>query len=586
MRISLFFFLYLFYAHGHLWAQNEIEFNDSEYLALSKKERTEYINTLVRKPVNDIHSKGEVLIQIGELSESQNDIQNYILSVINLPFIFSDSSLQKKIGHNRITLAEKIIPLSIELEMEPERIITSYYWRVSKNQTNSDVETYKNIRQSIKDIKAVPINDFKNYCLSCICINMLDFLQRIENDKLTFEALSIAEKSIHDLSYQLHAYVLVQSHFQAYWKSKGEFEKAFHHNQKIIDVLSQDTIDLTIYTQKWIDFWVSFSQMHQVEYLVSQNKAQKAQEYLEKGIQMFLKLQEDSNADSQYLLAEFDAIQLLIPILSKQKNYPLETKLIQRTTEIIPSLKKVDLYTDERKLTSYKNFQLYYEDSGNLEKALITTKQLDSLNIWYTKKYNTHKYELIKKNEEFEAQSQELSSEKKDRWFYIILSIVLFIGIGIWLYVYRITKKAHSKKEKISEIKLHRAINHLQKKEDANLKQEAEIEWLKNKSAIQEEEKNRLSKIEKLKKQSILTKEDWQEFKTKFAVLFPKMTQEIEQKYPKTTQAEKRLLMLEYLGFSTEEIAVKVGVNKNTIYQTKRRFKNKYAFSSDVNVIN
>jgi DNA-binding CsgD family transcriptional regulator len=55
----------------------------------------------------------------------------------------------------------------------------------------------------------------------------------------------------------------------------------------------------------------------------------------------------------------------------------------------------------------------------------------------------------------------------------------------------------------------------------------------------------------------------------------PGYMQSVKEKYPDLTNAELRLLMLEKLDLSTQEMANMIGVNKNTIHQTRLRLRKK-----------
>ena len=81
--------------------------------------------------------------------------------------------------------------------------------------------------------------------------------------------------------------------------------------------------------------------------------------------------------------------------------------------------------------------------------------------------------------------------------------------------------------------------------------------------------------LQQLITSTILTDEGWTNFKIIFEKVYPGYIQIQKEKTPELTNAETRLLMLEKLGLSTQEMANMIGVNKNTIHQTRLRLRRK-----------
>ena len=81
--------------------------------------------------------------------------------------------------------------------------------------------------------------------------------------------------------------------------------------------------------------------------------------------------------------------------------------------------------------------------------------------------------------------------------------------------------------------------------------------------------------LEKLTQSTILTEEDWLEFKLLFEKVHPHFIAGQKNIYPDLTPAETRLLVLEQLNLSTHEMANMLGVSKNTINQTRSRLRRK-----------
>lgn len=139
-------------------------------------------------------------------------------------------------------------------------------------------------------------------------------------------------------------------------------------------------------------------------------------------------------------------------------------------------------------------------------------------------------------------------------------------------YYLKSEKSKTFKQHKINIIK--KEVNVLNETVDITTKKSLEIQ---NKFEALISKKADLEKIEQLKKTKILTTEDWSNFKSNFEQIYPDFIPQLKDKYPPLTNAELRLLILEKLELNTNEIAEILGVNKNTIHQTRRRFRKKIA---------
>ena len=167
---------------------------------------------------------------------------------------------------------------------------------------------------------------------------------------------------------------------------------------------------------------------------------------------------------------------------------------------------------------------------------------------------------------------QKITTEKENHKkirniIFFILLLVILISILIFLILKiknnQKTSQLNSTKNKLTTItqeyqKASSLIENLELKKQTTLK----------------EEKNQ-AHIAHLISSKILSHEDWVVFKNKFEKVYPDFIEEQKNKFPKLTPAETRILVLEKLCLSITEIAEIQGVNKNTIYQTKRRLYKK-----------
>ena len=81
--------------------------------------------------------------------------------------------------------------------------------------------------------------------------------------------------------------------------------------------------------------------------------------------------------------------------------------------------------------------------------------------------------------------------------------------------------------------------------------------------------------LEQLTSATILTEDDWTRFRAVFEKAHPGFIARQREQFPDLTPAEVRLLVLDKLDLSAQEMANMLGVNRNTIHQTKLRLRRK-----------
>ncbi len=90
---------------------------------------------------------------------------------------------------------------------------------------------------------------------------------------------------------------------------------------------------------------------------------------------------------------------------------------------------------------------------------------------------------------------------------------------------------------------------------------------------------NQLEKIELLRQQTILTKEDWNKFKDVFSEVYPSFIDNVNEKFTKLTPAELRMFMLLKLLLSKQQIAGVLGISAESVRKAQYRLKKKLKLS-------
>lgn len=103
-------------------------------------------------------------------------------------------------------------------------------------------------------------------------------------------------------------------------------------------------------------------------------------------------------------------------------------------------------------------------------------------------------------------------------------------------------------------------------------------------SSLNQAVEQQQEKIQLLRQQQILTKEDWNHFKHIFAEAHPNLLDCIHQEFAQLTPAELRMFMLLKINLSKQEIAKTLGISTESVRKTQYRLKKKLGLSNTQNL--
>ena len=168
--------------------------------------------------------------------------------------------------------------------------------------------------------------------------------------------------------------------------------------------------------------------------------------------------------------------------------------------------------------------------------------------------------------------------------------IVIFIlGTGVFLFISKNKKKLNLQKQlllssqleiteqnlKLSELKLDGFKKRIQEKRqliDNMPEQLASLSNINNDIIFQ------------LQQSTILTEEDWQNFKILFEQVHSGFLTQLKEKYPQLSPAEIRFLSLAKLNFSRKEMSSALGVSTQSIHTNWYRIRKKLDLSESATV--
>ncbi len=239
----------------------------------------------------------------------------------------------------------------------------------------------------------------------------------------------------------------------------------------------------------------------------------------------------------------------------------------------------------------------WYGATGNVQ---LSRKYLDST-ILAINKYNeefnalkvvraqqkiSHQKELLLKAN-FRIEEQEKINQR-NLLIFISISLVIIIILGysfqkrrrqaIEIEKLRIEKELRNSKSKIEQFVL--KIN-----EQNNLVEKINTELTSLKNSESQERKVLEKAIVDLRNVTILTDNDWIQFKQHFATIYPSFFMRLNKVQPAITDSEMRYLMLTKLQLSHKEMANALGISPDSVRVTWNRVRKKMGGSLEDNPI-
>ena len=85
-----------------------------------------------------------------------------------------------------------------------------------------------------------------------------------------------------------------------------------------------------------------------------------------------------------------------------------------------------------------------------------------------------------------------------------------------------------------------------------------------------------------LSRQTILTEEDWEKFKTLFEKIYPGFFLKLKEMVPDITVAEKRMAALIRLHLNTKQMASMLGISTDSVYKIRQRFRKRLQLDDEL----
>lgn len=170
----------------------------------------------------------------------------------------------------------------------------------------------------------------------------------------------------------------------------------------------------------------------------------------------------------------------------------------------------------------------------------------------------------------------------------ILLAIIAYLIINRQRIKHNANKALLTSEKKLTETKLESAkrelenyTTSLQEKNALIEKSGKELERLQSKLSETERSDQDTKVIQQLYASTILTDEEWEEFKQLFDKVYAGFLHRLKEKMPELSPADTRFIVLSKLNLNNKEMAGILGVQPDTIRSYKHRLRKKYNLPDD-----
>lgn len=290
------------------------------------------------------------------------------------------------------------------------------------------------------------------------------------------------------------------------------------------------------------------------------------------------------------------AAMVIAQIYMKRGQFDDAERLLSRTREMCYQINDAGVFQ-----SLYYSLSALHRNDGHTKKAFLYIDSFIYYNKMVSKEKDVAALEKARRKIDTETHLTNiklLESEKQSQVLVRngMLAIVALLGIITWQRIRRIrlkqlkdmqiiALKQKRDKEELdnAQLLLHHYTEKLKQKSKMLEQVTAELELLHpvavendQEDPMQEEKENI---IRKLQTSTILTEEDWDEFRRLFTSVHTTFFMKLNERFPNLTQAEIRYLTLCRLGLSINEKAAMLGISPDSVRRTRQRLNKKIGLS-------
>ena len=233
---------------------------------------------------------------------------------------------------------------------------------------------------------------------------------------------------------------------------------------------------------------------------------------------------------------------------------------------------------------SYYTATQIFREMGNYDSAFYYNNLWSAINDSLEKVVATSSLAISKAKLNDETSRYNIQNLNKEKRSQLILRNIIIAAIIVLAFIVVLTVNRQRLKEKLKTEKAEQEKIRMQQ-EVASAKEQLKmftenivektnlIEKLESQVKGKEISSEQHLLISELSHQTILTEEDWNQFKSLFEKIYPAFFISLKEKFPDITLAEQRMAALTRLQLTPKQMASMLGISVDSVHKTRQRLR-------------
>ncbi|GJM35130.1 MAG: hypothetical protein DHS20C18_41310 [Saprospiraceae bacterium] len=535
---------------------------------LSISQRQTYLYSLQFEKMDSIEFERTYELLMDFAKENDDWQMNWNLQF----YYFQQREKIKTSAKQNIERLEKLVDEATKKDFRIGLLIAQHYLYFEKHYVDklSLGALYTNILREMDLMQELGFERFVPYNLDWLLYHNAKFMYELDDMNRAFQIFQIAEQYIQPTERDRQTYVLVLNHLQSIFQKQGNYSTAIKYALQILDFVqgqNSDDPEQRIFYQQWD----GLASLDLAAMLVKQGRLKESEFYAQRGYE--LSKTHDAN-DRIALRLEYDALQVLVSTKLELQQMGELSGLINRLDEIYQAIGN-DYENYFNNIEYFECRARYHELKGEYAASIRYTKLAKPLQDSLARRNDAHKLEQLSHRIEVQNFTQKIQLVEQEMEFQTWLRNGAFVILGlVMLLAYLYFQQLHQQRKQ-QMTALVTAKNDLDVLTQQFRKKSAMAENLRQEMDKLAQSGVRSEYLEQLTNNTILTDDDWLNFRQVFEKVHPGFLENQNALQPNLTPAELRYLALKKLGLGTGEMANILGVSNSAVRKTRTRMRKK-----------
>jgi len=454
---------------------------------------------------------------------------------------------------------------AIEEDWPIETLVTRHYAQFERfNAKEIPLEQlFAHLLNEFSGMQEVGFEQFRDYDLTDLMFHSGQFMFNLEDHDNALRFLLVGEQFMDERKTGYPTVVLTLNYIQSIYLQQQDTTQSIEYVQKIL----RATDSIQLHQPKAVEFcryWKGLATIDMASILLAQRKFIEGEKFANAGYALITSA--PTGGPEADLEAELTA---LFPLISIQ----LELNKTEQAETMLRRADSIWAIVGHKEFNYFKQIRLWEaharvaETQGDFAACMRYIQLVNPLRDSLKRLTDGRKLAKIEQRLEAQRYVEKIMEVEREQRFQARLMYAALLGLlGLGLFTWWNYRRLQHKRRR-DEVELE-AYNQFQLEKTA-----AEVS--PQASGISPDLDLRSRYLQELRQSTILTEQDWVQFRMKFEKVYPNFIEEQNKIYANITPAEMRYLTLQKLQLSTREMAGMLGVSDGTIRQTRFRLLKK-----------